>query len=224
MTRLTAPSSRHRSSSAPSRRTMPCVTALSAAGRSSVTMPAAPRRSNRISASLAIGSISDEIAAHDQPHDLVAAFENLVDPHVAQHALDRVIAQIAVAAMELQAAIDGLEARIGREPLRHGGEPGRPGQAAVERARGAAHHQARRLELGRVIGDAKAQRLEIGEPRSELLALAHIVDRALEAELRAADRAGRDVEPAAIEPGHGDLEAWPSAPTRLAAGTRQLSN
>ena len=35
--------------------------------------------------------------------------------HVAQHALDRMVAQIAVAAVQLQAAVDHLEADIGRE-------------------------------------------------------------------------------------------------------------
>ena len=39
-----------------------------------------------------------------------------------KHALDRVIAQIAVAAVQLQAAIDHLEAGIGGEPLGLGGE------------------------------------------------------------------------------------------------------
>ena len=39
------------------------------------------------------------------------------------------------------------------------------------------------------------------------LALFHVRDGAVEAELRAAERAGRDVEPPAVEPGHGDLEA-----------------
>jgi hypothetical protein len=41
----------------------------------------------------------------------------------------------------------------------------------------------------------------------------HIGERAVEAELRAAERAGGDVEAAAVEPGHGDLEALALSPT-----------
>jgi hypothetical protein len=37
--------------------------------------------------------------------------------HVAQDAFDRMIAQIAIAAMQLQAAIDHLETRIGSKAL-----------------------------------------------------------------------------------------------------------
>ncbi len=54
--------------------------------------------------------------------------------------------------------------------------------------------------------NCSVQRLEIGQPRAELLALLHVVDGAVEAELRAAERAGADVEPPAVEPRHGDLE------------------
>src|ERR1051326_7916767 len=130
-----------------------------------------------------------------------------MNAHVAQHAFDRMIAQIAIAAVELQAAVDRLEAGVGREPFRHGGEPGRARLAVCDRERGTADHQSRGLELGRMIRDAELQRLEIREPLPELLALAHVFDGALEAELGAADRAGCDVEPPAIEPRHGDAEA-----------------
>src|SRR5262249_44833063 len=66
-----------------------------------------------------------------------------------------------------------------------------------------------RLELGCIVGDAEAERLEIREPSAELLPLLHMRDGALEAELRAPKRAGRDVEPPAVERVHGDLEALP---------------
>src|SRR5262249_6758411 len=63
------------------------------------------------------------------------------------------------------------------------------------------------LELRSVIGDLEPQRLEIGEPPAELLALAHIFDGAVEHELRSADRTGADVQPSALKPGHRHLEA-----------------
>src|SRR6266849_1961838 len=78
---------------------------------------------SRSAVAISVPSIPAHIPAHDQPHHLVGAFQDLVHAQVAQYALDRVIAQIAVAAVELQAAIDHIEAGIGREPLRHGGEP-----------------------------------------------------------------------------------------------------
>src|SRR3569833_2513096 len=118
--RVTAASFAQASSCAASALTMPCVTALSAFGRFSVTSPAAPRRSNRISSVLksATRSIPQHRARDDDAHDLVGAFEDLVHAHVAQHALDGMVAQIAVAAVHLQAAIDDVEAGVGGEALR----------------------------------------------------------------------------------------------------------
>src|SRR5258708_17187953 len=117
------------------------------------------------------------------------------------------VAQIAVAAVELQAAVDRVEAGMGRRPLGHGREPRGRALAPIERRGRSVEHQARRLELGCIVCDAEAERLEIREAGAELLALLHIGDSALEAELRTAERAGRDIEAPAIEPAHGDLEA-----------------
>ena len=50
---------------------------------------------------------------------------------------------------------------------------------------------------------------------SELLALLDVTHRAIETFRRRAERAGGDVEPSAVEPGHGDLEA-------LALGTEPV--
>src|SRR5665213_70394 len=100
-TRMTASSSDQAWSCARNACTMPCVTALSAFGRLRVTSPAAPRRSNRTSSVLKFAkrSIPQHRAGDDDAHDLVGAFEDLVHAHIAQDALDRVVAQIAVAAV-----------------------------------------------------------------------------------------------------------------------------
>ena len=50
------------------------------------------------------------------------------------------------------------------------------------------------------------QRLELVEPFAEGLALFHVGQRFFQRRLRAAERAGRDIEPAAVEAGHRDLE------------------
>ncbi len=128
---------------------------------------------------------------------------------IPQHALDRVVAQVAIAAVELQATVDHVEAGVGGKPLGHGGAPRRVGVAAVERRSRAIEHQPCGFEGGRIIGDPETERLKIGEARPELLALLHIADSAVEAELRAPERAGRDVEPSAVETAHGDLEPLP---------------
>ena len=144
--------------------------------------------------------------------------------HVAQDAFNGMIAQISVAAMQLQAAIDHLETRIGGKTLGLGRKARRGGLALPDGNRGAMQQQARGLKFGRVVGHAKLQRLEIRKARAELFAFFHVGDRAVETELRTADRAGTDIQPAAVEARHRNLEALPFGPIRFATGTRQFSN
>src|SRR5712671_3376134 len=74
-------------------------------------------------------SIPQQVPADDQSHHLVGALENLVHAQIPQNALDGMIAQIAVAAVKLQAAIDHVEAGIGRKALGHGRKAGGTGVA-----------------------------------------------------------------------------------------------
>src|SRR3546814_18285440 len=67
--------------------------------------------------------------------------------------------------------------------------------------------RARRLQFGRHVGERELGVLEIGDTLPELLAVPRIGDRLVEAALRAAKRAGADVETAAVEPHHRDAEA-----------------
>jgi len=128
---------------------------------------------------------------------------------VAQHALDGMVAQITVAAVKLQTAIDHVEAHIGGQSFCHGSETGSRRLAAVERCRRAMQHEPRRLDLGRVIRDAETERLEVRKPSAELLSLLHVGHGAVEAELRTTEGTSRDVEPPAIETAHRDLETLP---------------
>ena len=66
---------------------------------------------------------------------------------------------------------------------------------------------ARRLELGRHVGEGELGRLEVGDRLAELLALLGIFDRLVEAALGAAERAGADVDAPAVEAHHRDAEA-----------------
>src|SRR3954453_10917332 len=81
------------------------------------------------------------------------------------------------------------------------------GIALVEARGGAAQHQPGSVEFGRHVGELELKRLEIGEPLPELAPLQHVIARRLRAGARAAERAGADIETAAVEPYHRDREA-----------------
>src|SRR6185312_8562319 len=155
------------------------------------------------------GSGAEQAARDDEAHDLVGAFEDPVDAQIAEVALDRIVLDVAVAAMELQRLVADPEAGIGREALGHRAAHRRVRLPGIERRSRAPHHEARRLELRRHIGELELQRLELGELAAELPALADMAERRLEAGAGAAERAGGDVEPAAIESHHRDLEPVP---------------
>src|SRR5580704_5522017 len=81
------------------------------------------------------GLLTQQVAGDDDAHDLVGAFEDLVDAQVAQIALDREILEVAVAAMQLQRLVGDMETGIGREALGHRAVQGRLGVAAVQARR-----------------------------------------------------------------------------------------
>src|SRR5690242_9102888 len=128
---------------------------------------------------------------------------------IAQHALNREVAQETVAAVDLQASVDDLETDIGRTALRHRSIAAGVRRFLLHFHRSLPKEKTRRFQLRRIVCNLKPQRLKIRKPLPELLALAHVLDRAVETELRAADRASADVQAAAVETGHGDLEALP---------------
>jgi hypothetical protein len=101
--------------------------------------------------------------------------------------------------MQLQRLIGHIEADIGTEPLGHGAEHARIGVLAIQRSRRAPQEGACRFQFSRHIGDAALQRLEFIELLAEGLSLFHVGQRLVERGLRAAKRASRDIEPAAIE-------------------------
>src|SRR4029079_16013503 len=140
--------------------------------------------------------VSEHSAADDDPHDLVGALKNLVDPHIAQYALDGIVAQIAITAMQLQAAIDHFKPCICCTALCLRRKPGAARLARTYRDRRTMQQQARGLNFGRGVGYTKLRALKTGEPGSELPARFHVFDGAIETELRASNRAGTDVQPA----------------------------
>ena len=109
--------------------------------------------------------------------------------------------------MQLQRLIGDVEAGVGDEALGHGAKLRGVGILGVERRGGVPQKCARGFERGRHVGEAELQRLEFVEPFAERLALFHVGERLLQRRLCAAERTGGDIEPAAVEPGHRDLEA-----------------
>ena len=100
-----------------------------------------------------------------------------------------------------------VEAEIGGVALAHGGVHRGLRIGAVERVGGAIDHHACGFEVGRHVGDLELQDLEVGEILAERLALEHVVARLVDGEGGGAERAGADVDAAAVEAGHGELEA-----------------
>src|SRR5260370_35454533 len=96
---------------------------------------------------------------------------------------------------------------IGRGALGHRAVPRRLWVAAIEARRPAPHHQPRRVELGRHVGELEPQCLEIGEWLAELPPLEQMVTCGFEAGARATQRAGGYIHAAALEPHPRDLEA-----------------
>src|SRR3546814_7515105 len=86
-----------------------------------------------------ISDWSSDVCSSDlHPHHLIGAFEDRMDAQVAPETLDRIVAQIAIAAEQLQRVVDDLAAIVGREPFRHrrearlvGGVRGEIGRAHV---------------------------------------------------------------------------------------------
>src|SRR4029077_10207549 len=104
--------------------------------------------------------------------------------------------------MQLQAAIDHLETRIGGKALGLHSQSRRGWLAFAYGYRRAMEKQARGIQIRRIIRDAELQCLEIGKPRTELLALFHVFDCPIETELRPADGTGTYVQAASVETRH----------------------
>eukprot|EP01137_Pigoraptor_chileana_P021862 Opistho-2@86090 len=130
-----------------------------------------------------------------------------MDAQVAPETFDRIVAEIAVAAEQLERVVDDLAAIVGREPLRHRREARLVGGVRGDLCRRHIEQGARGFEVSRHVGEHELRVLEIGDRLAELLAVLGIGDRFVEAALRAAERAGTDVEASAVEPRHRKAES-----------------
>ena len=98
----------------------------------------------------------------DLLHDLVGAAVDAGDARVGEGARDRVLEHVAVAAEELQAAVDDAALQLGAPPLRHRGVLGRE-LAGVQRLRAAVDEGARDLDFA-VRSSASVKREAWKEP------------------------------------------------------------
>src|SRR5262245_48933327 len=117
------------------------------------------------------------------------------------------VAQITITAMQLQAAVDHLETRIGGKPLRLRGKPGGSRLARTDGYGSAVQQKPRCFYFSRVVRDPELQRLEIRKARTELLSVLHVIDGTVETKLGAADRTRTDIQTAAVKSCHCNLEA-----------------
>src|SRR6201991_1062813 len=155
-------------------------------------------------------------ATDDHPHDFVGPLENSVHPKVADDFLQTILAQVAVATVQLQRLVRHLETSVGDIAFGHRAQLDLVGVVGVQGTCGAPQHHSRGLQAGRHVGQGEADGGLVEQRGAERLTLAHICPRLVEGRLRAAERARRDVEPAAVEALHCDAEAG-----ALAVGTAQ---
>ena len=106
--------------------------------------------------------ITDDAAADDDTHDLVRSFQDLVHARVAQQALQRVFADVAVAAVQLQGLVHHGKACIGGKALGHGAVGGGVARPGIELAGGQAHHLAGGDQLGSHVGQLELNGLQSG--------------------------------------------------------------
>ena len=136
-------------------------------------------------------------AADDLLHDLVGAAVDARHARVGVRARDRVLEHVAVAAVQLQAAVDDAALQLGAPPLRDRGVLGRE-LAGVERLRAAVDEDARDLDLAAQLGEREARALEGADRLAEGLALAHVVERPAERRLARRRRAEAAIDEALL--------------------------
>src|SRR5690606_31233619 len=113
-------------------------------------------------------------ARHDDVHDLVGAFEDLVNPEIANDLFDAEIGEIAVAAMQLQRIVGDLEAAVRHHTYRHGAERGRVIRLLLQRRRGPPQEGPAYFQVRGHIRKRELQRLEARERLAKGLSLLHV--------------------------------------------------
>ena len=132
-----------------------------------------------------------------------------MDAEVADDLLDPVFGEVAVAAEQLQRVVGDLEQVSVTKRLAMAQKAVASGALASSLAQARQSKVRADFQLGPHVGQAELGVLEIGDGLAEGAALLDIGQRDVHRGLGAAERAGGDVQPAPIEPGHGEAEPLP---------------
>ncbi len=94
--------------------------------------------------------------------------------YIAQMTFERIIFEIAIAAMDLQRFIDDIKARVGRKAFCHSRLHGRIRRFRIHLHGSLIEKQARSFELSCHIRQLELKRLKVSQRATKLLALQHI--------------------------------------------------
>src|SRR5690606_23426866 len=136
------------------------------------------------------------------------AFQNLMHAGIAEETFDRVFADIAITAVQLQCFVAHLKADIGGEAFRHRAVHGFFRVAGVDAGSSHAYHLPSGNQVGEHVGELELQRLKGGDRLAELLALVHVFLCKGQCRLRSPYRTGGDIDAPAVETLHRNLEAF----------------
>src|SRR5690606_36464527 len=100
-----------------------------------------------------------------------------------------------------------LKPEVGGVTLGHGRIHGCLRIGAIEGVSGTVNHESGGLEVRRHVGNLELKGLEIGDVPAKGLALVHVIASLVERRPSCPQRAGADVDAAAVEAAHGVLEA-----------------
>src|SRR5579859_5864997 len=146
------------------------------------------------------------VARDDDAHDFIGAFEYLMNAQIAYDFLDAIVGEITVPAEELKGLVGNVESGIGDIAFCHSAEYGRIGFFGIERGSGAPKKGLRDFKLSEHIRDTELQRLKVCQRMAERLAFLDVRCSLVQSRARATERTSGDVQAAAIECGHCNLE------------------
>src|SRR4051812_35385635 len=154
-------------------------------------------------------------ARDHEPLDLRGALEDRVDLRVAVHALDGILARVAVAAEDLDRTLRGPDGHLARLQLRHRALGVVEGLAGAAHPRGAPHEQPRGVDLELHVRERERDRLVLDDRPAELRALLGVVERVLVRRACDAERLRAPRRAARLEGLHGGLALRALALARL---------
>src|SRR5690242_2142034 len=146
-------------------------------------------------------------AGDDQALDLRGAFEDRVDLRVAVPPLDRELADVAVAAEDLDRLLGGPYRDLTGLELAHRALAGLERLAVARHPARAPHEHARRVDLHAHVGELERDPLLLDDRRAERDARLRVVERVLVGRARDAERLRADQRAAGFERAHRRLHA-----------------